>query len=321
MKFIDFKNGLTGGEVHGIYLLEGEDNYFLSRGLRLLRDKFVSEPDLNYIEYDGGEVSISDILSSLDMNPFMSEKRLTVVKEYYPDKKMIDTGLKYFLEDPSEVSLLVIVNSKPCDAIKKYPEVCFVDCGRADERSLIRWITAECNRLGSTINGETAQKIVAYCLSDMSRIEKETDKLCAYAGGREITVSDVDELVNRDAEYKIYEMTEYIGRRKFDLAISVVSDMLEKGDAPQKIIFSIYNYFRKLLHIAISDKTDFELAEIFGVKEFAIKKSREQTKLFKKKSLKKSVDYLSDLDYKSKCGRIDGTDGMWLAIFKIMTEE
>jgi DNA polymerase III delta subunit len=53
--------------------------------------------------------------------------------------------------------------------------------------------------------------------------------------------------------------------------------------------------------------------------EYAVKKSKEQAKMFKIRSLKRAVDMLADTDFAIKCGKADQTEGMWLIIFKIMT--
>jgi DNA polymerase-3 subunit delta len=155
----------------------------------------------------------------------------------------------------------------------------------------------------------------------MTRIENETKKLCSYVGENgEIVKETIELLVARDTEYKIYEMTDYIAKRKFDLAISVIKDMMSKGETSQRILVAVYNYYRRLLHSAISDMSLTELAEVFGIKEFAAKKTKEQASLFKKRALKSAVDGLSDADYKIKSGVADADEQMWLTIFKIMTD-
>ena len=86
------------------------------------------------------------------------------------------------------------------------------------------------------------------------------------------------------------------------------------------IISSIYNYFRRLLHTAISGKSTEELAKFFNVKEYAVTKLISQSKMFKKKELKRAVDYLVDADYKIKSGKMNDFEAMWLVVFKILTE-
>jgi DNA polymerase-3 subunit delta len=205
--------------------------------------------------------------------------------------------------------------------LKKFSSVAVVDCSKADSALLIKWIKAECGRAEVAISGETAKILSEYCLLDMTRIETETNKLISYVGaGGTITFDDVDFMVARDIEYKIYELTDCIGRKKFDKAFSIIADMTARSEPPQKILVAVYNYFRKLLLAAISGKTSAELAKAFGVKEFAARKTKEQAAMFKKRSLKSAVDLLTDYDYKIKSGQADADNAMWIAVFKIMTD-
>lgn len=321
MKYTEFKNGLESGEVHSVYLFEGEDAFFRERGLALLKNKFVTEPSLNYVCYDG-DVSINELLPSLDGLPFMSEKRITVVREFYPKADAIKGGLKGFLESPNPMGIFAVLNEKPCEALKKFDSVLVVDCSKQDTALLIRWIRAECGKASVIIDGETAKLIADYCSSDMTRIQTETDKLISYVGtDGVIDKQAVEEMVVKDTEYKIYELTDYIGKKKFDQALSVIYDMLSKGETMQRITVSVYNYYRRLLLTAISDKTTAELATAFGVKEFAVKKTKEQASMFKKKSLKNAVDALTESDFRTKNGLNDADEIAWLTIFKIMTEK
>jgi DNA polymerase-3 subunit delta len=321
LKYTEFKNGLIGGDEYPVYLFEGEDAFFRERGLALIKKQFVTEPELNVALFNS-EVGVQELLSSLDGYPFLSKKRLTVVREFYPKQDFFKNGLKGYLENPSEFGVLAILNEKPCEPLKKFDSVCVVDCKKADPTLLLKWIKSECSRENVYIDGEAAKTLAEYCLSDMTRIENETHKLMAYAGnGGSISVSDVDQMVAKDTEHKIYEMTDYIAKKKFDLALDVIRDMMSKGETAQRILSSVYNYFRRLLHAGISGKTASELAEGLGIKEYPAKKLIEQSAMFKKRALKSAVDRLTDADFKIKSGKADVNEQMWLTVFAIMIEK
>ena len=320
MKFGEFKNGLENGQTFPVYLFEGEDAFFRERGLNLLKNKFVNNPELNFSTL-ANDVELDELVSALSAYPFMSGKRLVLIREFYPKQDFIKKGLDAYFENPSDFTVFVIINEKACETLKKFSSVCVVDCNRADSGLLVRWIKAECSSSDVNIELETAKLIVDYCLSDMTRIENETKKLCAYVGtGETITKDDVNAMVSRDTEYKIYEMTDYIAKRKFDLALSVIRDMINKGETAQRILTAIYNYYRRLLHSAISNMDNAEMAKAFGIKDFALKKTKEQASMFKKRNLKSAVDALVDADFKIKSGLADADERMWLTVFKIMTD-
>ena len=323
MKFVDFKKSLENGEVFPIYLVEGEDAYFRASAQSALKTRLISEPSVNYATFEGENLkdgaSFSEFLSSLTCYPFMSERRMTVVSDYYPNKDAVKNISKLYESKEAESSVLVIVNSKTDENLKKLPSVCVVECKKADGATLARWVKGTCERSNVQIDLETASLVAEYCLCDMARISTETEKLISFALDKKfIDKSDVDSLIYRDSEYKIYEMTDYIAKRQINNAVKVVFELLEKGETEQRLLISIYNYFRRLLHVAISSMSEKELADAFSIKEFAIKKAKEQANAFKIVSLKKAVDILEDADYKFKSGKMDLTNEFYNSLFKIL---
>lgn len=321
MKYSEFRNQLNDGKEFSVYLFEGEEVYFHEKGLALLRDKFLSNPELNYVSFDGN-YNAEDIASSVMGFPFMSKKRITVVKEFYPDSKSLKGGLKDYFENPLEDSILVILNKEECDALKKFSCVCHVECEKADTYTLTKWIKAEFMNRNIEIESEVSKTLSEYCLSDMVRIENEIEKLSAYAQDKgKIVDLDVESMVYRDSEYKIYEMTDHIGKKQFDKALVVLKEMMDKGEPAQKLLISIQNYFRRLLLVLISDLDVGALSKSLGIKEFAVSKAKAQAKMFKPRALKRAYDALMDADYKIKSGYKDAYDALYINVFKIMTEE
>lgn len=321
MQFTELKKSLENGEIFPVYILEGEDAYFRALALETLKSTLIKEPTLNAATFDGTNSDTGEILASLTAAPFFSDYRMTVIKEFYPKAEALRGGLKDFLENPVKGSLLVVVNERPHEAFKKFKTVCAVSCVTAEISLIMRWIKATAAAAEVKISDAACRSVAEYSLSDMTRVKNETEKLIAYAGlNGEITEQSVNLLVYRDAEYKIYEMTDYIAKKKFDAAIRIIGDMLSKGDTEAKIISAVYNYFRRLLFVAISDKGSADTAALLGIKEFAVKKAKEQAASFKVRALKNAVDRLSDADYAVKSGKMNADDLMWINVFKIMTE-
>ena len=319
VKFAEFKKGLTEGKRFATYLFEGEDVFFRERGLLALKS-LLENPELNFAVLDGDSTE-NQILSSVSAYPFMSDIRITCIREFYPKADQLKGALGQFIKNDFDGSALVILNSKSTDQLKKIDNVLVVDCNKADVLTIVKWITAETKRNQVDIDGETARLIAEFCSLDMTRIETETNKLISSAtAGGVITAEMVKDLVARDTEYKIYELTDFIAKKKIDDALMVIQDMLSKGETMQRIIVYVYNYFRRLLHAAISGKTALELADLLGVKEFAAKKLMLQANSFKKKNLKNAVDFLTDADYKIKSGQGDPESHPWAVLFKIMTQ-
>lgn len=320
MKYTELRKSLENN-VFSVYLFEGEDAFFRKKAIEQIEKKFVSEKSLNYVSYSGDDFDFDEFLSSINMLPFMSDKRVTVITEFYPDKKQLEK-LNLFFENPQKEDILLISNEKVCESLKKSTNVCVVDCSKADEQTISKWIVATCKGRGVEITAGASKQICEYCLLDMTRIESEVQKMCDYVGiDGIIDETVVDQMVTKDTEFKIYEMTEAIGNKKTDEALLIIKKLLSHGETLQRLVVSMYSYYRRLLHIAISKESDSELSKRLAIKEYAVQKTRSQAKKFKVTLLKKAVDLLSDVDYRFKSGITDIDSAFYLSLFKIMLEE
>ena len=314
MRFSDFKRELESGIEYGVYLFYGEETFFSRRGLSLLKRKFVTEENINFAAFNGEEED--GVISSIYMLPFMSEKRVTCAYEFYPSGQALEK-LADFIKSP-EGGVLIIINSKEYKPLI-IEGVAQVECKKASKYDVARWIKAECAKFSVRAEGG-AELLADYCKCDMLRVETETAKLIAYVGeGGAVTEEAVKELVVKDAEYEIYKMTDYIAKKKFDDAIKVVHDMLNKGETPVRLISSIYRYFRRLLHIKISDLSDEELMKALSFSPYPFKLAKEQAKSFSPKALKRAVDLLFDSETEVKNGNVGADDRLFISVFTIMT--
>ena len=207
LKFIEFEHELNDGKEFSVYILTGDDAFYRERGLSLLKDKFLSEPSLNLVKFDGKTSDEKEIFASLSMYPFMSRKRITYVEEFYPAKDAL-LSLKEYLKKPSDFGVLIISNQKDFAGVKNLTEACVVECAKADILTVVGWIREKCKQIDVQIEYETAKRIAEYCLCDMTKVSNEIEKLLSYAiDDKQITNDTVEFLVSRDTDYKIYEMT------------------------------------------------------------------------------------------------------------------
>ena len=283
MKFVLFKKSLEEGAAP-IYLFDGEDEYFKERGEEMLKERFLGEPSLNFSVFHGENLkgaALTSLVVAAESFPFMSEKRIVKVTDLYPSERAYETYLRGYFEHPAESTILLIVNSnapkgKTFD-LKKAPNVTRVDCSKADDETLLRWIYAQFRRAGIAVDTECCGRILEYCLGDMSRIAGETEKLLAYgAKSKRIGPEEVDAIVYRDTDYKIYEMTNALGAKNYGKYISVMRELTERGVDGMAVLNAICSYFRSLFELSLLNKPDAEAAAALGMKEYAVKMSRRQ---------------------------------------------
>ncbi len=290
MKYVDFKKFTDENGAMPIYLFEGEEGYFREKGEELLKGKYLQEPTLDYVSFDGSGLKgekIKVVADALACFPFVSERRVVRVTEFYPTEKDYDFYLKDLFENPPKDGLLLIVNSaKPktgLATLAKKPNVTYIDCGRSDEETIKKWIYLTCKRAGVYVDGITCGKIAAYCILDMSRIAKETEKLLTYCEVKgETRLSDevVDALVYPDSDYKIYELANAVARKNYSAFCKASKDLTAQGFNENALLSALVSYFKGLYEVSLCRGSDKEVALALGIKEYAAKKNREQAKKY-----------------------------------------
>ena len=101
MKYIDFKKFTDEQGAQTIYLFEGEDAYFRGKGEELLKTRYVQETTLDFAAFDGTALKgdgIKELVDAWNSFPFISEKRMVRVTEFYPTEKEYEQYLKPLFE-------------------------------------------------------------------------------------------------------------------------------------------------------------------------------------------------------------------------------
>lgn len=311
MRYVEFKNEINSSDFPAI-LFQGEEAFFREDAVKTLKQKYNLVEGMDFDLFDGG-ADFKTLSSCLSCPPFINAKRLVVVKDFYPtDKQVSSSGISETLSVSQDFSVLVFVNEKPCDSLEKINGITVVNCARETSAFLSSYIVKSLLRQKVQISPRVAERLVEYCCGDMERISQEIQKLTAYVGsGGEVVLETLDLLVHRDVELQIFELTTALSKKNASESIRLLNQLLRNNEKPQIIFMAIYNAFRRMLHIALSSKTDAQLAVDLGVKEYAVKKARQAAALFVKKSLKKACDHLCMLDVKMKSGQVSA-DGLLL---------
>ncbi len=314
MKYVELKKFTDENGARPIYLLEGEEGYFREKGEIMLKSRFVQEPTLDYISFEGASLKgdkIKAAVDALNSFPFISEKRLVKITEFYPTEKEYELFLKSTFENPPVHGILLIINEGKgktgTASLSKKPNVTYVDCARSDEETIKKWIYITCKREGLYIDGITSGTLASYCLFDMSRISKETEKIITYAkaGGLErITDETVDLLVYPDSEYKIYELANALARKNYSAYMKILADLSTRGFNETSILSSLSSYFKGLYDVSLTKGSEREVALALGLKEYAVKKNMEQARKFSKGELFKLYECVYGAISKIKCGEI-----------------
>ena len=323
IKFEDLKVCLKQ-KIATAYVLDGVDEYLISSAYKMiLKSANIEVLDLNLIKFGEGVVDCNDIVRACETMPVFSDKKIVYLDLRLAKKSEIKNvkQLNDYLTNPNPTTILIIsvgANDDDFGIDKKCVEV--VDCNRLDIKFVEAKINKVLNGKGKEISATALKLLVEYCLCDMAKIMVEIDKLVAYIGERSsIEDLDVQEIVSRSLEYQIYELTDALAKKNSVKVYSILNDMKAKKDEYKTLPALIFAHFRRLFHIALnSGASNSELAKMLGVKEFAVKMSQGQAKMFSKSALKKINELCIGLDFDLKQSNISIENTIELIVITIL---
>ncbi len=321
MKFTQLKDEIKSG-AKPIYLIEGNDAYFRTKAEEQLKAAFLQMPELNFASYDGTQykgAALTQITDALSVFPFMAEKRIIKITDFYPTESDYEKYLKPTFENFPDTSILIIVNaeSKKGVDLKRKKCVEYIDCNKTDEETVAKWAYLTMKRAGVPSTVEACEAIAQYCLCDMARVSREVEKLIEWSKGAQVTKAAVDELVYKDADFRVYQMTNAVSRRDYSTFAEICYDLLSKGFDENALLASLLNYFKNLLLIACSNSSDKELSAITKMTEYGVKKSREQARAIGKDRLMELVDSLYSYVSSFRGGLINADGALSSAVARI----
>ncbi len=301
------------------FYLYGDDIYWIEYA----RDFFINlisteNRDINIKTYDNLD-SLAEIIFTLSSFGFNDEKQIIFVQDnkYKTNRDELNVLLQ-LLEEGIEPYILVFENvSFLTSQAKKV--ITSINCNKLDRFSLVPIIEARFQPPHHDgIDRRASYLLLDYTNNEMARVDLECQKLLEYSAGQRITPKMIELLVTEDAEIQIYHFINCIVANNKDKAIMYLNRLLKKGQRRSYILASLINQYRRILHSAISPKSDAELAKIFKVKEYAIIKARQVHNLSVIK-LKETLDMLVDYEYKFKSGIMNESMAFDTAMSKLLS--
>jgi len=317
MKFADLKNSLKE-KISRVYLLEGDDAYFLQRAQGLLCgliDKNFQDFNLS-VFYDN--YKMDDVLKACMCFPYFSKRRVVVAFEYY-GKTEYKSFLNY-IENSNEDTVLVIINSKKSD-LKVLEKIVFVDCNREDAATLKGWIPKIAASYKAVISSEAVDLLIEYCRSDMARINTEIKKLSDYK--KDIDAAAVSLMVYKDMDFQVYELNDAICKNDNFSALNILESLLEKNDNSyiSLILVTIFNVYKRMYFIKLSELSDGEISGLLKIKEYAVKILKRQAAKYTVKFLQTALCVISEFESGFKSGKMSANIALRQIVFKLLGKE
>lgn len=295
----------------GIYFFTGEDEFKKSLSVNKLKSKLSLPPDsLDINIYYGKDINMTDVISSLDTPPFLSRKRLVIIKEAEKLSEADKNKLIPYFKKGARTSICIIetkknlnVNDRFNAAAKKYASI--IDFPMLEAEKIPAWIRKEFQLRGKIVEPAAIEFLAENSNNQLAVIRQHIDMLTAYAGKRKnITQADVKNLIGESAQLSVFKLVDEISQKRQRLAFETLLLLLQAGKDAHEILGLVAWHMRRLgkakTLLAKEGLRKEQLSQRLKISYYSAQKLIHQAQQFTLDEIKKAQELLLDMDMRLK---------------------
>ena len=319
MTFTSLSKEIKGGKFRNIYVLQGEEPYYIDRLQQLIIDTALTEDqrDFNLSLYYGNTANVREVISACQQYPAFSERKVVVVREAQliakqpGHKNDLDLFASY-AEKPMPTTVLVIchkggaLKSKPFStALKEANSGVVFDSNKVKEgRDLENLIVSYANSLSCNIDNKATSMLADHIGTDIARLFSELDKLAMLAEDGNITPLLIEKNIGISKDFNNFELEEALSKRDAVKAFRIV-DYFERNPKNNPSVISVamlFSFFSNVLLAATArDKSPDSIMALVGTRsQWRARKFLDATRMYNTRSLVNIIGYLRECDTRSK---------------------
>lgn len=318
---------IKDGNARQMYFLYGEEEYLK----RQYRDKFLQaltdpEDTMNIHRFEGNKIDVQEVISLADTLPFFADQRTILITDSGWFKSPCEEMAEY-LKHPAETVRFLFVEKELDKRGKLYKTVSKdgieIEFKEMEKTSVHRWMSGMAAKEGKAINADAMELLTQRVGLDMGTIHNEMEKLFGYTHGRkQIVAADVEALVARSLEDRVFEMVEAIVGRQQKKALELYYDLLALQKRPNDVLFLLTRQFNNMLQAKELKEKGFDRNGIAkkmrlpANQTFLADKYPRQAAKYRMEELKKIVVECVETEEAIKSGRIADKLGVELLIVK-----
>lgn len=310
MDFETIMQNLKKKVYHPIYLLQGEEPYFIDQVSNFIEKNVLPEEEkgFNQTVFYGKDTETRTIAEASLRYPMMAEKQVIIVKEAQSLKKIED--LAPYAEHPLSSTILVLnYKYKTLDArTKLYKAIkskgVILTTKKLYENKVPAWIENYLSQHHYSITPQAAQILTDSLGTELSKIANELNKLViAVKETNKITPEHIEKNIGLSKDFNVLELQDALASRNILKANKIINYF---GSNPQQhpiqmTIATLFGYFSKVFaYHFLKDKSEQGAIQTLGGHPFYIKKIIAASKKYTPTKLYEIMGILREYDLKSK---------------------
>ena len=302
-------------DLKPVYLIHGDEDLLLQRAVRRLRDRLEAAADveLNMGVFDGPSADIDEIIVAANTLPFMSERRLVIVRDADKMPKDAMHALADYCESPAEHTALVLVARKLAKNTRLYKAVDRLGGVfefKAPRRSELPGLVAEMfEERGKAVDRAGASALVDAVGTDLRALESEVEKVVAHAGDDDrLGPQDIREVVSATAPTSVFDYLDALGARDIGEALTLLARLIADGERVHGLHQLSVRHVRSLLSVRTlldRDASTAEIASTLGRPGWLVQRLSTQASRFEETELARALVLAASSEADMKTSRVD----------------
>jgi DNA polymerase-3 subunit delta len=302
---------IKDGNIKPIYLLMGEEPYYIDKISNYIEDNVLTEADkgFNQVVLYGSDITVDDIVANAKRFPMMSERQVVIIKEAQELSRTIEQLYKY-AENPQPSTVLVInYKYKKIDKRKalyktiKKSGIVF-ESKKLYENQVADWIRRVLSPKQYSITPKAAQMLVEFLGTDLSKINNELEKLQSIIPmGTQITPELIEKNIGISKDFNNFELQNAVGQRDVLKVHRIINYFAQNPkDNPMIVTVSLLNnFFTQLLkYHGLENKQERSVASNLGVNPYFVKDYISAAHNYPMRKVSQIISILREFDVKSK---------------------
>jgi len=316
---------------HPVYLLHGEESYFIDAITDLIEASVLteSEKEFNQTVIYGRDTDPGRIMDMARRFPMMANYQVVVVREAQDIEKI--ENLQPYMDKPQPSTILVIAHKyKKVDLRKGFAKsvaktgVVF-ESPKLYDNKIPAWINEQVVIKGYSIKPEACQLLAEYLGTDLGRISNELEKLVInLPEGKAIDAALIEKNIGISKDYNIFELQNALGTKDVARANRIINYFAAntKQNPTIVVLTVLFGYFMKvMIYHQLQDKSPKNAASVLSVNPYFVKDYALAAQNYPFRRIRAIIALLREYDLRLK-GINNGSTGeselLRELVFKIM---
>ncbi len=319
------------GEIAPVYLIYGEERYLQDELIDQILEQVLDPAtrEFNADIFYANDVEVELVISHSLSYPMMAKRRVVVVKDIHNFKAAALKRLADYAAKPAMPTCLILTSGEKTLTAKGYSALksksVVVNCRQLYEEETLVWIKnyLKSRRLESDLQAVSLlYQIVGNSLLDLVN---EIEKIQVNIAPRtRISVEDVRQITSALKQSTVFELCDAVGGKDFPRSISILNNLIDRGEKPTGIVIQLTKHFINMLKIKESirlKKTAVsDLVNLTHLNSFFINKVKAQAANYTTEQMRQTFLLLATADYHLKTSYQPPRLVLELLLFKVIKD-